>query len=325
MSDFSHIHVVSIGAATQDVFLTGKDLVAKRDVRTHSYVEQFALGAKLELDGVIYDTGGGATNAAVTFARQGFKSSFAGKIGRDPAGAEILRVLKREGVGTRHVAIDDKYGTGYSTILLAPNGERTILSYRGASHHLRAQDFYQQPLNGDWFYISSLAGNMDFLSRLIAYAHKNDIRVALNPGKGELANRKKLVGLLKGVDVLMANREEMQQLFGGELATETLINGFSYCPYLVLTDGPKGSYATDGQFIYYAGQYKNVKVIDRSGAGDAFNSGFVAALAKGETIEYALTLGSANSTAVVQIIGAKPGILHGSRGVGRMKVKRVSL
>lgn len=319
------ISIISIGAATQDVFVSGKALHAKRDVRTHAMVEVFPLGAKLELDRVIFDTGGGATNAAVTFARQGFKSGFGGKIGKDPAGAEVLRTLKRELVDTSHLRVDERYATGYSVVLLADNGERTILAHRGASHHLKADDFYHGPkLDADWFYISSVAGNMELLKRILHHASKNNIRVALNPGHGELVQARKLRSLLPAVDVLIANREELQALFGGERPVDTVLAGMSFCPYIVLTDGPAGSYASDGHAIYYAGQYKRVKVIDRTGAGDAFCSGFVSAIARGWTVEDALTLGSANSTSVVQHIGAKPGILRSAR-LSRMKIKRVSI
>jgi ribokinase len=324
--DAQDIKVLSFGAATQDVLLRGKALHAKRDVRTHSYVEEFPLGGKFELDSVFFDVGGGASNAAVTFARQGFHSSFAGKIGRDPAGAEVLRVLKKEGINTTHVRVDDRWNTGYSTILLADNGERTVLVYRGASHHLRVEDFYtDKPLDAHWFYISSLAGNMDLLKRLLQHAHKHHIKVAMNPGSGELAQAKKLRSFLPAVEILIANREEMEHLFGGEKPTETMLSAMAHCPYVVMTDGPAGSYASDGQTIYFAGQYKKVKVIDRLGAGDAFCSGFTAAIARGWGIEEALTLGSANSTSVVGKIGAKTGILRSAQGVKRMKVKRVSI
>lgn len=325
MSTHSHIRIVSVGAASQDVFITGKALHGKRDVRSHSMVEQFPLGAKLELDGVFFDTGGGATNAAVTFARQGFQSSFAGKIGKDPAGAEVLRVLKREDVNTSHLRVDERWGTAYATIMLSDTGERTILAYRGASARLKADDFYGgHIIEGDWMYISSLGGNMDLLKKLLQHAHKQRMKVALNPGKGELANPKKLRKYLEGVEILMANKEEMQLLFGGERPVDTVLNAMPYCPYVVLTDGPVGSYVSDGQSIYFAGQYKRVKVVDRTGAGDAFCSGFVSAIARGDSVEDALTLGSANSTGVVQQVGAKTGILRTHR-LKQMKVKRVSI
>src|SRR5215207_8763000 len=113
-----NVKILTIGAATQDVFLSGKAMHARRDVRTRDYVEQFPLGAKVEVDSVVFDTGGGATNAAVTFARQGLHVGYIGKIGHDPAGAEIVRVLRREGVATDRIVYDGRLSTGYSSILL---------------------------------------------------------------------------------------------------------------------------------------------------------------------------------------------------------------
>ncbi len=316
----TNIKIIAFGAATQDVFLSGKALHARRDVRTRDYVEQFPLGAKIDVDNIFFDTGGGATNAAVTFARQGLMASYIGKIGHDPAGAEVLRVLRREGVATDRVVTDPKLATGYSALMVATNGERTILTHRGASHELRAKEIAIRTLEADWFYISSLAGNMDLLEKLLKHANNHHIQVAIDPGAAELAQIKKLRALLPLITVLKANAEELRVLFGGETLEDTITRAEGACPYVVGTNGPAGSYAAVAGKLYQAGQYQKVKVLDRTGAGDAFGSGFVAALAKGLPVEDALTLGSANATSVVTQFGAKTGILKTSR-IKRMKVK----
>jgi ribokinase len=311
--------IVAIGAASQDVFITGKALKARRDVKSRDFVEQFPLGAKVEVEDVVYDTGGGASNAAVTFARQGLSTTFLGKIGQDPAGTEVLRSLAREGVGVDGVAYDPRLGTQYSTILLAPGGERTILIYRGASHDLKASDFAIRSIEADWLYISSLSGNLDLLSKLLKHANTRGIKVALDPGAAELAQTKKLRRLLPLLTVLKANVSELGQLSMTTGADNIVRELSKYCPYVIVTDGSRGCVATDGTQLYRAGQYQKVRVLDRTGAGDAFGSGFVAALAKGFGMEAAMTLASANSTAVVQSIGAKPGILRTHR-LKRMKI-----
>jgi sugar/nucleoside kinase (ribokinase family) len=316
--------IVTIGAATQDVFVFGKNLHAKRDVRTRDYVEQFPLGAKIALDGVVFDTGGGATNAAVTFARQGQATQYVGMVGHDPAGAEVIRVLRKEGVGTERVIHHPKLVTGYSVLLLATNGERTILSYRGASHELKARDIAIRTLEADWFYISSLAGNMDLLGKLLKHANQHGIRVAIDPGAAELTQTKKLRGLLPLVTVLKANAEELRTLFGGQNLRETVSAAAGACEFVVGTDGPNGSYATHAGKLYQAGQYQKVRAIDRTGAGDAFGSGFISALARGRAIEDALSFASANATSVVTQIGSKTGILRSQR-VKRMKIKTSDL
>ena len=109
-------------------------------------------------------------------------------------------------------------------------------------------------------------------------------------------------------------------IFGGANLRETVLAANGVCPYVVGTNGAGGAYAVFRGALYQVGQYQQVKVIDRTGAGDAFGSGFVAALAKGLAIEDALTLGSANATSVVTKIGSKPGILSTHR-LRRMKVK----
>ncbi|MEK7627405.1 MAG: PfkB family carbohydrate kinase, partial [Patescibacteria group bacterium] len=87
----------------------------------------------------------------------------------------------------------------------------------------------------------------------------------------------------------------------------------------VMTDGPNGVWVSDGKIIYKSGIYKEKKIVDRTGAGDAFGSGFLAGLLRKsevgvktfspEAIEYAIKLGSANATSVVEHIGAKNIIL----------------
>lgn len=319
-----NLKILTFGAATQDVFLSGKALHARRDVRTRDYVEQFPLGAKIDVENVHFDTGGGATNAAVTFARQGLQAGYVGKIGHDPAGAEVVRVLRREGVATDRIVTDPKLTTGYSTLLVATNGERTILTHRGASQGLKAGDVAIRTLEAHWFYITSLAGNMDLLGKLLKHANNHQIQVALDPGAAELAQAKKLRALLPLITVLKANAEELGQLFGGADLRDTVTRAEGVCPYVVGTNGPAGSYAAVSGKLYQAGTYQKVKVLDRTGAGDAFGSGFVAAIVQGQSVEDALTLASANATSVVAKFGAKAGILKTSR-LKRMKLKITSL
>ena len=316
--------ILTFGAATQDVFLTGKALHARRDVRTRDFVEQFPLGAKIDVEHVYFDAGGGATNAAVTFARQGLQVGFVGKIGHDPAGTEVIRVLRREGVAVDRVVHDGKLATGYSTVLLNAGGERTVLTHRGASHALGAKDISIRSLEADWFYITSLAGNIDLLSKLLKHANNHGIQVALDPGNAELSQTKKLRALLPLISVLKANAEELRTLFGGDSLRDTVERASGSCPYVVGTNGPQGSYAAASGKLYQAGEYQKVKVVDRLGAGDAFGSGFVAALAKGLPIEDALSLASANASGVVSQIGAKTGILKTSR-IKRMRLKITEL
>ncbi|MEX0932132.1 MAG: carbohydrate kinase family protein [Candidatus Saccharimonadales bacterium] len=315
------IKIATLGAAVQDVFLEGNVLTAKRDVRTQDDVEQFPLGEKLELENVTFSTGGGATNAAVTFARHGFDTTLLAKIGKDPAATAITSDMQDEGVNTAMVAVDGMLTTGYSTLLLSPSGERTALVFRGASERLEADNFDLNSFDTNWLYITSLGGNMALLEAAIEWAIEKDIKVAIDPGSDELKHPEELREMLSGVTLVKGNIEEMGKLFGGKKPKDILKEAAEYTDYAIVTDGPNGSWATDSKKVYKAGMYEAVKVADRTGAGDAFGSGFVAVLASGGDIEKALTFGSANSTSVVQYVGAKKGILGANAELKEMEIE----
>ena len=303
------IKILSVGAAVQDVYLKGAlfEPVCEPDGGVCN--ETFELGSKNDLEGVTFSTGGGATNGAVTFARQGLHSMYMGKIGHDVAGKAILDDLHKDGVDTSLVGYSKTVGSGYSCILLAPSGERTILSYRGASSHyeINLEDFHNaQP---DWIYLTSLEGNFEVIDTIFEYARHNNIKIAMNPGKKELANKDHLKELIPNLTILSMNKEEMQQIYSGETLEDLVRQASQDVHYVIVTDGPNGAVASDRWHIVRAGMYEDVPVIDRTGAGDAFSSGFTAMIAAGESLEWAVTYASANSTSVVSTIGAKAGIL----------------
>ncbi len=300
--------IVSIGAAVQDVFLQGEIFKAHKD-DDGDMVETFEMGTKNDIDNVYITTGGGSTNAAVTFARQGFPTAFLGRVGNDLAGKAIMADLQADNVSTKLVHVTDKLATGYSALLLAPNGERTILTYRGASvdWKLKTADF--QNVRPDWFYITTLSGDLDSLKKIMTYARKHHIKVAINPGKKELKKGHSFKQFLPDISILSVNKEEAQMLFRGDTSEELARHVANHIPFVIITDGPKGSVGCDGKQIYKAGMYDKVPVVDRTGAGDAFSSGFTAMIAAGEPMEKAILFASANSTSVVSHLGAKPGII----------------
>lgn len=305
------------------MFLQGKIFTPQKE--HGELVNEFELGTKNEIDGVVYSVGGGATNASVTFSRLGLNSWFMGRIGDDIAGRVVLESLADEHVNTSLVWTSDELGTGYSTLLLSPTGERTILTYRGASASYDLKPTSFKSAKPDWFYISSLSGDIDALETIVAYAKKRNIKIAINPGKGELKASKRFKKLLPAFSILSINKEEMEELFGTADLFTLMKKANEEVDIVVVTDGPHGSYVIDGTKIYKAGMYKDVKVVDRAGAGDAFCSGFVAMIATGKSVEQAIIYGSANSTGVVGKIGAKAGILRSDQGLDSMKIQITNL
>ena len=314
------VRIISIGAAVQDVFLSHSDeFKPVSDKGVHEQFMKLELGAKADVNNINFSTGGGATNAAVTFARQGLHAIFMGTIGHDPAGVAVLEDLDKEGVDSTHVSYSAKYNTGYSVLLLAPSGERTILTYRGASTHYDAKNFTMHGLDADWLYVSSMAGSMEAIDKIFTQAHdKEGMKIFFNPGKGELQQPHKLKALLGDTEVLSVNKEEAAQIVEGETLEELVRHLLHYVPVAIVSDGPNGVMASDGKTIVRAGMYEDVKVIDRTGAGDAFGSGFLSQWSQGKSLKDAIVFASANSTSVVTRIGAKEGILYEGAGLHAM-------
>lgn len=301
--------IVTIGKATQDVFLKSADAFKEFEHKGVKY-EQLPVGQKLDLDQVIFATGGNVTNAAVTFARQGLHSKYSWCLGLDTSSETILQSLDKEGVDTSHVFQSDNFSASYSAILMLVGGERTILNYKGTMPTSNDSELDISVIDeGDWIYISSL-GDMDLLERIVARAAKENVKIMLNPAGVELDHAEKLKGLLGDIEILAVNKEEAQQIVHGETSEELARHLNNYCPTVLVSDGPNGVIASDGKTIVDAGMYEDVPVVDRTGAGDAFGSGFLSQYAQGKSLKDSVIFASANSTSVVQFIGAKEGILH---------------
>ena len=311
--------VITIGTATRDVFLTSPLFRVLKDPAHLKKIgfktgeaECFALGSKIEIDEPHLTVGGGAANAAVTFGRQGFKTAALVKIGEDGAGEDVLKSLKREKVAAIPI-IDKSSGTAYSTILLTSLGERTILVYRGAAEKILKKEIPMRKLKARWAYISPGRIDLSVIGDVVKALKREGARVAMNPSKFYLdMGIQKLKFLFQDLDVVILNREEASYLTGIDYGKtrkifkkfDDFINGIA-----IMTDGEKGAFVSDGRYIYRAGIFKEKKLVDRTGAGDAFGSGFVAGFMQKKDIHYAMRLASANATSAVEAVGAEEGIL----------------
>jgi sugar/nucleoside kinase (ribokinase family) len=207
------MRVITIGGATQDIFLhyCGAESVtiAKRDSAEHYML--FESGEKIEVDSISYITGGGATNSAVSFKRQGFDVATFCKLGNDQAGSFILNDLMRQGIDTNLICHSTTYETGRSFIISSEQGERTIFAYRGANNHLDLKTLVCDELSAaDLLYITSLSNeSAAILPLLVACAQNFNIPIAINPGSSQLAKGSDdLRRSLKHVKTLILNRSE---------------------------------------------------------------------------------------------------------------------
>lgn len=311
--------IYAIGKATQDVFLRSREFDPKTEGKV-AYTH-LPLGAKIDVEEAFFSTGGNATNVAVTLARQGIDAHFVWALGEDPASQSILRDMRAEGVHTELVDQRPEYRASFSTILLSPDGERTILNFHGSAMD---EDSFSRVLQkidkADWLYPSSLS-NYQLLNMLVQRAKSLGAKVMLNPAGSELAQPEKLKSILSDIEILCLNKEEMQSVVGQGNLEELVRKGLDLCPVVIVSDGPNGVCASDGKTIIKAGMYEEVPVIDRTGAGDAFASGFLSQWSRGGSLRDAVVFGSANSTSVVNKIGAKAGILRSDAKIHNMPLE----
>ncbi len=254
---------------------------------------------------------GNASNVAVGLARLGFKTAILTAIGDDYYGRQILKTYKKENVGRTYVKINKGVETNYHFVLNF-QAERTIL----IKHH---EYSYPDPSLLDdvgWMYFSSIGENTLRLHEKISdhlCKHEN-IKMGFNPGTFQM---KLGIGTLKDIylhtHVLFLNREEAQRVLNSpDKDIKKLSSALrEFGPKIVvISDGPDGAYAFDGKDIWFTPSYPDPKPpFERTGAGDAFSTGFMGALMAKESISKALMWGAINSMSVVQYTGAQRGLL----------------
>ena len=317
--------IVSLGSALQDIYLIDHDDFIGTKKGDVEKLEQINIGSKVDIDKISFEVGGGGTNSAVTFARHGHDAVFLGNVGNDPAAQAIESLLDDEGVDTSYVTHLDNQQTGVSVVLLdTKSGERTILTYRGASAKFNnlSEDNLDE-IKPDYMYVTSLRGDMDTLLRFFEKAHEIGCKIMFNPGKLEIKEKKKLLGLLDLVDILLVNKSEAAEIVPGKVLEELIAHLGAYCKTVIITTGAMGAIATNGEETYRFGIYEDLPVKDTTGAGDSFGSGFLAHLAAGKSFKESLVFGAANSTSVVSKLGAKAGILYGDEELHPMPIQKI--
>lgn len=272
----------------------------------------FELGAKLpykQLD--VVRAVECAPNAAVSMARLGLDVSLMSWLGDDATGQEATQYLKEQGVHTDDLVVEQGVGSNYH-FYLRYGADRTKLQ-KFENYSYQWHEPHQKP---DWLYLGVLGENTWPLHQaILAYLTANpDIKLAFQPGMYHLRwGTEKMAPFYQRAEIVVLNREEAAQVTGrGREDVAGLIQGMHELGVktAVVTDGPDGAYASDGQRTLFMPIYPDIKEpLDRTGAGDAFASTLTAVLARGESLETALTWAPINSMNVSQYLGAQQGLL----------------
>lgn len=296
--------IITFGSAVVDVFVD-TDIAEKKGAIC------YPAGSKILLKNLKFDVGGGGTNTAVAFSRLGFKTGFIGKIGDDSDGETVLEVLGKEKIKFLG-RVKSESITGYSIILDSRSHERTILTYKGINDELRESEISFRNLDTKWLYLSSLLGeSFKTQKNLVSYLHKKGTKIAFNPSEYAIKVLD-LMPILKITEILVLNKEEAELLCRkNKVHEKDLLRGLHGlgARIVVITNKDKEVIAYDGVKKYSLVPHK-IRVRERTGAGDAFASGFVAGQMAEKSIEDSLKLGLQESESVIRHQGAKVGLIR---------------
>ncbi|RJQ36730.1 carbohydrate kinase family protein [Candidatus Parcubacteria bacterium] len=303
---------VSIGDTVTDAFIRLKLDSARVTISQERRELCMRFGDKIPYENVYVVPGvGNSANAATTAARLGLKTAFVSNVGDDAHGKEIIESLAGEGMSTEFIAVHAGKKTNYHYVLWYKD-DRTIL--------IKHEEFdYRLPDIGSphWVYLSSLGEHAaKFHDALADYFESHpDVKFAFQPGTFQMKmGIDALSRIYRRTEIFFCNKEESQRILGTEESDiKKLLDGIhALGPKAVcITDGPDGAYARDFEDKYWSMPvYPDPKPpVSRTGAGDAFSSTIVAALALGKPFTEALRWGPVNSMSVVQGIGARAGLL----------------
>ncbi|MDP2656590.1 MAG: carbohydrate kinase family protein [bacterium] len=262
--------------------------------------------------------GGNACNNAVGSARLGLKAAFYSAIGDDEIGKNILKLVKREKVSLKYLLVQKKSQSNLS-IAINFKTERTELVY----HQPRKYNLPKLS-TAKWIYLTSMGKGFPVVHKqLLNHIDNTGALLAFNPGTHQLlAGTKSLLPILKRSNLLIVNKEEAEKLLGdrtmGSMEERMVQLRMLGSDIVVITDGDKGAYASDGKKQYHM---KNVpaKVLEKTGAGDSFSTGFLAALCHEKSIADALVWGAVNAASVIEHIGPQEGLMTKKTLLARIK------
>ena len=299
--------LISIGDVTEDVFVKVDKAASVHQTSDHKFHLDFKFGTKLAIDTVDKLIGGNAGNMAIGSSRLGLNSALYAEVGDDTQGKRLLQSLKDNNVSTKYFYLKKGEKTNYSVVLYY-KGERTILVH----HEKRAYKF-PKLTPSKYVYLTSMSkGSERIFKPLLSYIKKNKSPLGFNPGTHQLnLGIKKLQPILKKTHFLCINTEEAQKLLKTNRRDfPYLLNELhKYGPKnIAITDGKNGSYSYNGEKFYFCPVY-GTEVVERTGCGDAFSTGFMSALAYGKHIKEALRWATINSASVIQKVGPQAGLI----------------
>ena len=299
-------NIISIGDATLDTHMKIHDATVVCSLKRDTCQLCLNWADKIPVTRIDREVAGNAANNAVGSSRLALSTAFYSVVGDDDVGARIIKKMRHEQVSTEYLVVQ-KHSMSNVSVVLNFQEERTILVY----HHPRK---YHLPalVPAKWVYLTSLGKTFAGLHRQVArYVTRHRVKLAFNPGTHQLrAGLSALRGILKYTSALFVNKEEAESLVGAAKNMKTLLGRLRDLgpPMVIITDAERGAFACRALQCFHTPAFP-MKVIEKTGAGDAFASACIAALCYDRPFDEALRWGAANAAAVIQKIGPQAGLL----------------
>lgn len=299
--------LITIGDIKLDTFVVLEDASVQCELKMPECKLCLDYGKKIPVKIVDSQIAGSAPNVAVGLSRMNYKTAVVSVMGEDGTRKLAMEVLKRENVSRRFIKTVSNADSSFS-VVLNYKGEKTIL----ASH---LPHVYRLPeINGPkWLYVSELGDGYEKLyAEVIKKLQQHNICLGLNPGAVQIKQHKRILfNLIKVTTLLIVNLEEARALTGdGQRKPEDLLASlFRLGPKtVVLTDGKNGAWSFDGKTISHCPIFP-AKVVEATGAGDAFSTGLIGGLLAKKPLEEAMRYGAVNAASVVGFVGPQKGLL----------------
>jgi sugar/nucleoside kinase (ribokinase family) len=267
----------------------------------------FLHGSKIPVDNFSTAIAGNAVNVATGCNRMGLKTGVYTEIGNDQNGQKIINELQNMGIDTKYCIKNEGAETDVHAIIVH-NYERTIFSYH-APRNYTVRD-WEKP---KFLYYTSIGDGFEkFQNELVKYLRENeDIASIFNPGTYQMkAGFNSIKEFLEVTTILILNTEEASRLVGEKPLVKMHIDLQKLGPKLtVITDGKEGASGFDGENLVKVSAYTDGREVkDKTGAGDAFSSGFISAIFHKRPLKEALGWGSINAFGEITKENAGTGI-----------------
>lgn len=310
--------LLSVGDATVDIFLNLAEINHKCHLDRNSNELCIKYGEKILVEDSKFMLGGNACNVAVGVSRLNVGSGFVSELGDDEFSRIIINGLKKENVDISLVGETKDLETNFA-IILTFEKDKVLF----ARHIPRKHNFSLDKVAAKWVYLTSMGKEWkEAYQRVLDYTQKTGAKLAFNPGTVQInEGLESFKNVIEKSDILFLNKEEAEEVLrikdeglsinkhNGEI-NKLLQSLKAMGPkIMVITDNNNGSYALDENGkIYHIGIFPG-EAVQKTGAGDAYTSGFLSAIISGGSIRQAMKWGAVNSSAVIQKVGAQTGLL----------------